>query len=76
LVARNVPAYSVFGGNPGELLYYRFPEDRIRKLRAICWWNWDDAQVDEAINLLSSSNIDEFIARYHRPDGTDTPTDI
>ena len=73
VVARNVPSYALVGGNPAELLFYRFSTDRIRKLKAIRWWDWEDGRVNEAIDLLSSPNVDEFIDRYYRPAAAETP---
>jgi len=65
VVAGRVPPYTVFGGNPARLLYYRFSKDRIDKLLAIRWWDWDEDKIIEAVPLLESDNVDAFIEKYY-----------
>lgn len=59
-VVKNVPSYSLFGGNPAQLIKYRFTPEQIEKLLEIKWWNWDDEKINKFSPLLCS-NIDEFI---------------
>lgn len=60
-VTKDVPPYAVVGGNPAKIIKYRFTEEQINDLLQIKWWNWSDEEVRQAVPLLASSNIDEFI---------------
>lgn len=60
-VTKDVPPYAVVGGNPAKIIKYRFTEKQIHELLQIKWWNWNDEEVRQAVPLLASSNIDEFI---------------
>jgi acetyltransferase-like isoleucine patch superfamily enzyme len=60
-VTKDVPPYAVVGGNPAKIIKYRFTEEQINELLQIRWWNWNDEEVKQAVPLLASSNIDEFI---------------
>jgi chloramphenicol O-acetyltransferase type B len=64
VVTRDVPPYAVVAGSPARVIRYRFPPEVIERLLEIAWWNWDDDAVREAVPLLSSNNIDEFLRRY------------
>lgn len=60
VVASDVPPYSIVAGNPARIIRLRFPEDRIRLLQAIAWWNWSDEEI--AANVESFySDADTFI---------------
>lgn len=60
-VTKDVPPYAVVGGNPAKIIKYRFTEKQIQELLQIRWWNWNDEEVRQAVPLLASNNIDEFI---------------
>lgn len=58
VVNKDVPPYGVVVGNPGRVVRYRFPEDKIRELLVEKWW-------DKDIDILKMS-IDEFQV-YSKP---------
>jgi acetyltransferase-like isoleucine patch superfamily enzyme len=60
-VVKNAEPYSLIGGNPANLIKYRFTNDQIEKLLEIKWWYWDDEKINNFTPLLCDSNIDEFI---------------
>lgn len=64
VVTKDVPPYAIVGGCPAKVLKYRFSPEAIAKLLAIQWWNWPEEEVREAVPLLSSNNMDEFL-RVH-----------
>jgi hypothetical protein len=49
------------GGNPAKIIKYRFTEEQIKDLLEIKWWDWEDDKIKQAVPLLASNNIDEFI---------------
>lgn len=60
-VVKNVEPYSITGGNPAQLIKYRFTSEQIEQLLKIKWWFWDDAKINRFTHLLCNDNIDEFI---------------
>lgn len=64
IVVKDVEPYSVVGGNPARHLKYRFPEEQVKELLKIRWWDWPDDKVVANVHLLSSSRLDEFILQY------------
>jgi acetyltransferase-like isoleucine patch superfamily enzyme len=64
VITRDVPAYSVWAGNPGRQVKWRFTERQRISLQRIAWWNWSDDVVAARADLLSSPDIDEFCRTY------------
>ncbi len=60
-VTKNVPPYAMVGGNPAQIIRFRFNDRQISKLLQIAWWFWDDDQIKKVAPFLLSNNIDEFI---------------
>ena len=60
-VVKNVEPYSLIGGNPAELIKFRFTKEQIDKLLQIKWWFWDDDKINKHIHLLCNNDIDKFI---------------
>ena len=63
VVTRDVKPYSVVGGFPAQVLYYRFPAEIIEKLLQIKWWEWSAAKVAEYSDVLWSNSIEAFIEK-------------
>jgi acetyltransferase-like isoleucine patch superfamily enzyme len=61
VVTKDVPPYSIVGGNPSKLIKFRFNTIQIEKLLKIKWWNWEDEKVKNNVDYLQSKNINEFI---------------
>lgn len=64
VVTKDVPPYSMVGGNPAKILKYRFPENIIELLLSIKWWDWSDEKINENIECIMSENIDDFVAKF------------
>ena len=58
VVAKDVPAYTVAGGNPVRVLKQRFPEDLVRLLLAWRWWDLPPEELAEAVPLLCDPDLD------------------
>lgn len=64
IVTRDVAPYAVVGGNPARQLRLRLPEDLIRPMLEIAWWNWSDELVRSRVAELTSANVAQFVATY------------
>jgi acetyltransferase-like isoleucine patch superfamily enzyme len=64
VVTRNVPSYAIVGGNPAQVIRYRFDEETIQKLLRIKWWDWPDEKVKENVHLICSDSIHSFIEKF------------
>lgn len=52
-VTKNVPAYSIVGGNPAQSIKQRFSEEVIEKLAILKWWNQPIDWITANIKLLT-----------------------
>lgn len=71
VVTKDVPPYSIVGGNPAKLIRYRFAEEQIAALLEIRWWEWPEAKIRAAVPWLESEDIDAFI-EYAREERVET----
>ena len=62
VVTKDVPAYSVVGGNPASVLKWRFTGDQIEKLLKNPWWELPEARINDLIPLLCSNDVEALIA--------------
>lgn len=66
VVSKDVEDFAVIGGVPAKRIRYRFSEEEIAALQKIAWWDWPLDKIVEALPLLLSPNINDFIARYSK----------
>lgn len=64
VVTGNIPPYAIAVGNPARVVGYRFDGKTIASLLKIAWWNWSEAEVDRAMPMLLSNDIQSFILEY------------
>lgn len=57
VVASNVPAYSVVGGNPAKVIKQRFPEEVLNELLKIQWWNWPVEKITRNLQSIVGADI-------------------
>jgi len=60
VVVKDVPPYAVVGGNPAQVIKYRFDEGTIEKLLKLKWWDWSEEEVKKAMPLICSENTQEL----------------
>ncbi len=62
VVTKDVPPYAIVGGNPAQLIRYRFGEEQRDALLEIRWWDWPEEEVRMAVPLIAGTDIGAFIA--------------
>jgi len=72
-VTKDIPPYSIVGGNPAKLIRKRFDSEIIRKLLIIKWWNWTDTKISENKYFFLTKSINDFIDNFYQVLG---PTSI
>lgn len=70
-VVSRVKPYSVVGGNPARIYYFRHPPDVVRQLRAMRWWDLPDETIREIVPLLMAKDLAPLFAWWaqRRADG-------
>jgi acetyltransferase-like isoleucine patch superfamily enzyme len=61
VVVKDVPPYSIVGGNPAKIIKYRFSEPTIKQLLRIAWWNWPKEKIAKHVKTLCSTNTEAII---------------
>lgn len=64
VVVKDVPPYAIVGGNPAKIIKYRFPEETIRKFKAINWWFWSNEEIAAAKEDMMGDPI-AFADKYY-----------
>jgi hypothetical protein len=67
VLAKDVKPYSVVVGSPARHIKYRIDESLIEDLLALAWWDWPIEKIAEAMPLMLSENIREFVEKYRVP---------
>lgn len=63
MVTKDVPAYSIVGGNPAKLIKYRFDEATIIQLESLGWWNWPDNKIRIFLKSLCAAPSPSLFAK-------------
>ncbi len=45
VVTKNIPKYSIVGGNPAKVIKSRFQKQTIEMLEELKWWEWDIEKI-------------------------------
>ena len=65
VVTKDIPPYTVVGGNQALFIRSRFNEKEIEQLLTMKWWNWAEDKVKENMPLICSANIDELYTYWN-----------
>jgi virginiamycin A acetyltransferase len=58
VVAADVPAYTIVGGNPAQIVRRRFDADSVRRLQSVAWWDRPATWITKHLNHIRAGNID------------------
>ncbi|MEA5000503.1 MAG: CatB-related O-acetyltransferase [Endomicrobiaceae bacterium] len=66
IVTKDIPPYTIAGGNPAKIIKKRFDDETINILLKMKWWDWDLNAITENIHILKSSNKKQLkeLAKY------------
>jgi virginiamycin A acetyltransferase len=58
VVTKDVPPYTIVGGNPAKEIRARFKSEVINQLLEMQWWNWDIEKITRNVHLLTGNDIE------------------
>jgi acetyltransferase-like isoleucine patch superfamily enzyme len=73
VVAKDVRPYAIVVGNPAREIRRRFSDEQVEALLRISWWDWPTETVKRHVDLISSPDVDAFIARFDPAAGGSAP---
>ena len=57
VVTRDVPPYTIVGGNPAQEIRKRFEDSIIKELLNIRWWDWDIQKITRHLQAICGADI-------------------
>lgn len=66
VVIKDIPDYAIVGGNPAQIIRYRFSEQDISFLLGLAWWNWPDNKINNVLEYLVSEDIVSLRKKFKR----------
>lgn len=58
VITKDVPPYTIVGGNPATEIKKRFSNDVINELLEIKWWDLDIKIISKNIDVIVSGNME------------------
>lgn len=65
LVTKDVPPYTIVGGNPAKIIRQRFDPETTDFLLKLKWWDWSFEKIAAHIDLISAGQIDKIKQMFH-----------
>ena len=64
VVVKSVPPYAIVGGNPAQIIKYRFPPHVIESFLRIKWWDWSLDKIHD--NFKFFNDVEKFISLHDK----------
>jgi len=61
LVTKDVPPYTIVGGNPAKAIKQRFNDAEIDQLLKMRWWNWPVDKITKHLNKLTGKDVSALL---------------
>lgn len=58
VVTKDVPPYTIVGGNPAKIIKKRFSDDTIQALEELAWWDWPIEKITDHLDILTDTTPD------------------
>lgn len=58
VVASDVPAYTIVGGNPARTIRSRFDLGTVATLEALAWWDWPIDKITQHLKLIVGGDVE------------------
>ncbi|MGM1048295.1 MAG: CatB-related O-acetyltransferase [Bacillota bacterium] len=66
VVTKDVPPYTIVGGNPAQQIKKRFIDEEIEKLKEMRWFDWEREKIEQVSHILSSSSVNQLYDFYQK----------
>lgn len=53
VVTQDVPSYAIVGGNPAQVVAFRFKQSLIKELLELRWWDWPIERINRNMALFT-----------------------
>lgn len=60
VVVKDIPPYTIVGGNPAQVIKQRFSDAEIAQLLSIQWWNWEIDKITHNLNLIMNGDVQKL----------------
>lgn len=67
-IISDIPAYSIYGGNPAKLIKYRFNQELIERFEKIKWWDYPKDTLKKIMPLLQLEPSHNILDSIENPD--------
>ncbi len=57
-VTKDVPPYTIVGGNPAKQIRKRFGEEKISELLQVRWWDWPIERITRNVQHLTGDQLE------------------
>ena len=60
VVVKDVPPYTIVGGNPAKVIRKRFSDEIIAELLQIKWWDWSKEKITKNIQAIIGADLEKL----------------
>jgi virginiamycin A acetyltransferase len=61
VVVKDVPPYTIVGGNPAKCIRQRFEPEVIEALLLLAWWDWDIEKISRNLEAIVSADLEALM---------------